>query len=108
MVTQGVLSPLGEGQERYPRGKRDGALVMARSTMNPLPLPRRGLSRPEAAAYVGISPCKFDQLIADGRMPGARRIDGRKVWDVRELDLSFDDLPRDDSGTAFGSSWDDR
>jgi hypothetical protein len=72
------------------------------------PVPRRGLSRIEAAAYIGISPCKFDQLIADGRMPGARRIDGRKVWDVRELDLSFDELPRDDSGAALGNSWDDR
>ncbi len=70
--------------------------------------PRRGLSRVEAAIYVGISPCKFDQLIADGRMPGPRRIDGRKVWDLRELDLCFDDLPRDDSGAALGSSWDDR
>jgi hypothetical protein len=70
--------------------------------------PRRGLSRIEAAVYVGISPCKFDQLIADGRMPGPRRIDCRKVWDVRELDLSFDDLPRDDSGAAPGNSWDDR
>jgi hypothetical protein len=70
-------------------------------------LPRRGLSRLDSAAYVGISPCKFDQLVADGRMPGARRIDGRKVWDVRELDLCFEDLPRDDSA-AFGNSWDDR
>ena len=73
-----------------------------------MPTPRRGLSRVEAAMYVGISPCKFDQLITDGRMPGPRCIDGRKVWDLRELDLSFDDLPRDDSGTALGGSWDDR
>ncbi|HKA80988.1 MAG TPA: hypothetical protein VKD43_13195 [Xanthobacteraceae bacterium] len=57
--------------------------------------------------YVGISPCKFDQMIADGRMPGARRIDGRKIWDVRELDLYFDELPGDDSAPASGS-WDDR
>ena len=71
-------------------------------------LPRRGLSRVEAALYIGISPCKFDQLIADGRMPGPRRIDGRKVWDLRELDLSFDDLPRDDFGATLGNSWDDR
>jgi hypothetical protein len=70
-------------------------------------LGRRGLSRVEAAAYVGISPCKFDQLIADGRMPAPRRIDHRKVWDVRELDLSFDDLPRDDS-LVGGNSWEDR
>jgi hypothetical protein len=69
-------------------------------------LPRRGLSRTEAAVYVGISPAKFDQLVANGRMPGARRIDGRKVWDVRELDLCFDDLPRDNA--SAGNSWDDR
>ncbi len=58
------------------------------------PVPRRGLSREEAAMYIGISPSKFDELVADGRMPGPRRIDSRKVWDVRELDLFFDELPR--------------
>jgi len=68
--------------------------------------PRRGLSRTEAAVYVGISPAKFDQLVADGRMPGARRIDGRNVWDVRELDLCFEDLPH--ARNAVGNSWDDR
>jgi hypothetical protein len=67
---------------------------------------RRGLSRLDAAMYVGISPCKFDQMVIDGRMPGARRIDGRKVWDVRELDSCFDDLPHE--GEARGNSWDDR
>jgi excisionase family DNA binding protein len=72
------------------------------------PISRRGLSRVEAAEYIGISPSKFDELIADGRMPGARRIDGRKIWDVRELDLCFDDLPRDDSAPSIGNSWDDR
>jgi hypothetical protein len=40
-------------------------------------------------------------------MPGPRRIDARKVWDIRELDLCFDDLPRDDVAVA-GGSWDDR
>jgi hypothetical protein len=69
--------------------------------------PRRGLSRIEAATYIGISPCKFDQLIADGRMPGPRRIDGRKVWDVRELDLFFEELPRDHDGEAAVNTWAD-
>lgn len=63
--------------------------------------PRRGLSRVEAAAYVGISPTKFDQLVTDGRLPKAKQIDGRKVWDVRELDPAFDEL-----GSIDGS-WDD-
>jgi predicted DNA-binding transcriptional regulator AlpA len=70
-------------------------------------IPRRGLSRVEAAAYVGISPSKFDELVADGRMPGARRIDARRLWDVRELDLYWDDLPREDSIMASGKSWED-
>ena len=69
---------------------------------------RRGLSRIDAAIYVGISPSKFDQMVGDGRMPAARRIDGRKVCDVRELDLCFEDLPRDDEASPGGSSWDDR
>lgn len=69
------------------------------------PVPRRGLSRDEAAMYVGISASKFDQLVSDKRMPGARRIDGRRVWDVRALDVAFDALPCEDA--PQGSSWDD-
>src|SRR5262245_11432411 len=86
---------------------RSGA-EMSRIQLAKSPAPRRGLSRIDAAIYVGISPSKFDQMVADGRMPGARRIDGRKVWDVRELDLCFDDLPRADDASPGGSSWDDR
>lgn len=66
-----------------------------------VPLPKRGFSRVEAASYVGISSTKFDQLVADGRMPQAKHIDGRRVWDIRELDLAFDELGNIDS------SWDD-
>ena len=55
--------------------------------------PRRGLSRVEAALYVGISPTKFDELVSDGRMPPPKRIDTRKIWDVRALDVAFDALP---------------
>jgi hypothetical protein len=56
-------------------------------------VPRRGLSRVEAALYIGISPSKFDELRKDGRVGPARLIDGRKVWDVRDLDLAFEALP---------------
>ncbi len=45
--------------------------------------------------YIGVSATKFDELVADGRMPGPLRIDTRKVWDVRSLDLAFDALPRE-------------
>jgi predicted DNA-binding transcriptional regulator AlpA len=70
------------------------------------PVPRRGLSHNEAAMYFGISPSKFDQMLVDGRMPPPRRIDGRKVWDIRDLDMAFDGLPKEDSPP--GGSWDDR
>jgi len=70
------------------------------------PIPRRGLSRDEAAMYIGISASKFDELVRDGRMPGPKRIDGRKLWDVRALDLAFDSLP-DDNDQGPGNSFDD-
>jgi hypothetical protein len=70
------------------------------------PVPRRGLSRVEAAAYVGVSPNKFDELVRDGRMPVPKRIDGRKVWDIHNLDLAFDVLPTENE-TSGGSTWDD-
>ena len=70
------------------------------------PVPRRGLSREEAAMYVGVSAGKFDQLVGDGRMPTPRRIDRRKVWDVHDLDVAFDALPSENPGSQ-GSTWDD-
>ena len=57
--------------------------------------PRRGLRREEAAAYLGFSARKFDELIADGRMPKPKRIDGVVVWDIHRLDLAFDALPEE-------------
>lgn len=72
----------------------------------PLPLPtRRGLSRVEGAAYVGVSPTKFDAMVNDGRMPKPKRIDGRTVWDVRSLDKFFDALPGGDDSDQ--NAWDE-
>ena len=59
----------------------------------PLSVPKRGLSRPEAAEYIGVSPSKFDQMVKDGRMPKPKRIDGRNVWDRHQLDIAFAALP---------------
>jgi excisionase family DNA binding protein len=70
------------------------------------PIPRRGLSRGEAAMYIGISASKFDELVRDGRMPGPKRIDGRKIWDVHDIDVAFDALPSENQQSQ-GSSWDD-
>jgi len=60
---------------------------------------RRGLSRNEAAEYVGISGTKFGQLVQEKRMPEPKKIDGRNVWDVYALDAFFDALgPVEDAG----------
>ena len=61
--------------------------------------PPRGLSREDAARWIGISPSKFDEMRKDGRIGPAKVIDGRKVWDIRELNQAFDALP-DEHGDA--------
>ncbi|WP_417491831.1 helix-turn-helix transcriptional regulator [Maricaulis sp.] len=53
----------------------------------------RGLNRSQAAAYIGVSPGLFDEMVNDGRMPPSREINARRVWDIREVDMAFDDLP---------------
>lgn len=53
----------------------------------------RGLSREEAAEYIGISPSKFDELVKTGVMPSPKEIGARRVWDRHGLDSAFDDLP---------------
>jgi hypothetical protein len=66
---------------------------------------KRGLSRIESAIYLGISPSKFDELRKDGRAPPARLIDGRKVWDVRELDLAFEAFPVEGGNATDNDDW---
>lgn len=68
---------------------------MPRHDALPPNLPPRGLCREAAAAYVGISSSKFDEMVSDGRMPKPKRIDTRKVWDKSALDRAFDALPGD-------------
>ena len=63
----------------------------------PPSLPPLGVSRETAAAYIGVSPAKFDQMVSDGRMPAPKRIDGRKVWDRRQLEAAFVALPDDEA-----------
>lgn len=59
-------------------------------------LPRRGLRREEAALYIGVSPTKFDAMVAAKQMPAPTRFGGCVVWDIRKLDAAFDD--NDDGG----------
>jgi predicted DNA-binding transcriptional regulator AlpA len=69
----------------------------------PTSLPPRGLSRVQAAAYVGISPTLFDEMVVDGRMPKPVRINARTVWDRVKLDEAFAGLSDSDYGD--GDPW---
>jgi len=82
-----------------------GSSAMARNTVSrlPLSLAPRGLSRVQAAEYIGVGVTKFDEMVDDGRMPGPKRIDGRLVWDRIKLDEAFDALD-DDGGPK--NEWD--
>lgn len=73
--------------------KAAAAAELARAGLEP-----RGLSREQAAAYIGVGAVKFDAMVDDGRMPRPKRIDGRRVWDRRQLDTAFAALP--DEGGA--------
>jgi excisionase family DNA binding protein len=62
--------------------------------------PRRGLSRVEAAQYLGISPSKFDELRHSGQIGPAKIIGSRLLFDVYLLDEFFDALPDENHNDA--------
>ncbi len=68
----------------------------ARPSTLPMGTAPRGFNREQSAEYVGVSATKFDQMVADGRMPKPKRIDGRVVWDRLQLDSAFAALPDED------------
>ena len=49
----------------------------------------RGLSRYEAARYIGVDATKFDEMVSDGRMPRPKRVDGRVIWDPLRIEAAF-------------------
>ena len=82
-------------------GRRKGIPLM--NAMRVEVVPRRGLSRQEAARYIGISVTLFDELVAKREMPKPFNIRSRKLWDIRALDAAIDALV--DQG-ADDSKWD--
>jgi predicted DNA-binding transcriptional regulator AlpA len=66
--------------------------VAPRENILPTNLPPRGLSREQAAAYIGVSPSLFDAMVKDERMPQPIRINARVLWDRFELDRAFTTL----------------
>jgi predicted DNA-binding transcriptional regulator AlpA len=76
----------------------------ARFAALPPSLLPRGLSRVEAAAYIGVSPSLFDEMVKDCRMPSSKRINSRAVWDRKRLDDAFEALPDSDRGNPWDES----
>ena len=62
----------------------------------PRSLPPIGLSRETAAAFIDVSPTKFDEMVRDGRMPKPKQIDARRVWSRVSIEKAFARLPGDD------------
>ncbi|CCC96863.1 hypothetical protein [Azospirillum baldaniorum] len=73
----------------------------------------RCLSRDQAAAYVGVSPGKFDQEVADGIWPSGETRGGRILWDRVLLDKWQDErsglvqqsMPAAGAGTSEWAKW---
>lgn len=83
------------------------SIAVPRDQPTPCPLPvARGLSRAQAAAYIGVSPSLFDEMIRDGRMPAPKRMNARTVWDRLALDRAFDRLPGGSADDAPDGEWD--
>ena len=68
---------------------------MACTNTLPTSLPPRGLCRVMAAQYIGVSAALFDEMVKDGRMPGPKQINARRVWNRHALDRYFEALPED-------------
>ena len=86
--------------------KRDEIKSQRRVSVLPVSLAPLGLSRVLASEFVGVGVTKFDLMVDDGRMPKPRRIDGRKVWDRRQLEEAFAALPIEGGDRETPNPWD--
>lgn len=67
------------------------------SNVDPTTPVKIGLSRTEAASFIGISAPTFDRLVALDFMPKPKRIFTRRVWDRREIERAFSFLETTDT-----------
>ena len=59
-----------------------------------------------AANYLGMGRSKFQELVAEGRLPQPIRVDGMVLWDRLTLDAAADDLAAASSATGRPNSFD--
>jgi hypothetical protein len=77
---------------------------------DPFAYPPRGLNREEAARYVGVGATKFDEMVADRRMPRPKRVDGRircrtvmrrwVLWKAEHRRAAGPSIPTNHDGTS--------
>lgn len=58
--------------------------------------PPRGMSREDAARYIGVGTTTFDRLVTARQMPRPVHVGKRVIWDRFKLDAAFSDLDGDD------------
>lgn len=86
-----------------PDGASADSTTMVRKLADGHSYPPRGMRRETAAWYIGVGVTKFDEWVADGRMPKPKRVDGCVIWDRLQLEAAFDDLPAENEF----NEWDD-
>ena len=96
-----IIQP--EVASHRPHSDRGRVTAKAPSPSQSRPAPRRGLSRIEAATYLGISPSKFDELRKANRIAPPKVLDGRLIFTVERLDEFLDGLP--DEVQANDGGW---
>src|ERR1700749_3294950 len=98
-MPSGRPDPTPEKQRRHRRQQTDYRRRVTATTrhtgLDPYSYAPRGLDRAEAARYVGVGMTKFDEMVADGRMPKPKRVDGRVIWDRLKIEAAFSDLPEE-------------
>ena len=77
----------------------------AQTALAAVGLAPRGLTRVQAAAYVGVSPNTFDAMVQSGQMPAPKQVGDRLIWDLRRVDEAFSALP--DRGGGKSEAGDD-
>ncbi|MCK1640453.1 XRE family transcriptional regulator [Bradyrhizobium sp. 157] len=65
----------------------------------------RGLRRASAAHYIGVSASKFDEARKLGLVPSPKIFLGVTLYDRRDLDRLFDDLPEIDTAANNNDEW---
>ena len=71
------------------------------------PADRLGLSRSEAAEYVGLGLTLFEDMVEAGLMPKPKKVKSRLVWSRLALEKEFAELPEDGQDKKKAGQWSD-